>query len=44
MDQVAHAAVLFADVSGSTRLYESSGDAVASAAIEKCVDLFRKET
>lgn len=44
MDNVVYGAVLFADVSGSTRLYESAGDAVASAAIEKCIDLFRQAT
>ena len=32
--------VLFADVSGSTRLYEEAGDAAALAAIELCVRLF----
>jgi adenylate cyclase len=44
MDQVVQAAVLFADVSGSTRLYETAGDTVAAAAIEQCVDLFRNRT
>jgi adenylate cyclase len=44
MDHVVHAAVLFADVSGSTRLYESAGDTVAAAAIEQCIDLFRNKT
>lgn len=44
MDQVVLAAVLFADVSGSTRLYETAGDTVASAAIEQCIDVFRNET
>ncbi len=32
--------VLFADVSGGTRLYESVGDAAAHAAIDVCVKLF----
>lgn len=32
--------VLFADVSGSTRLYETVGDAAAHAAIDLCVKLF----
>jgi class 3 adenylate cyclase len=35
---------LFADVSGSTRLYETAGDALAHAAIEKCIDIFRDKT
>jgi len=33
--------VLFADVSGSSRLYESAGDAVAHAAIAGCLDALR---
>ena len=33
-EQLSEAAVLFADVSGSTKLYEIAGDAVAHAAIE----------
>jgi len=32
--------VLFADVSGSTRLYETVGDAEAHAAVDLCVKLF----
>jgi adenylate cyclase len=32
--------VLFADVSGSTKLYEAVGDAKAHAAIDSCVKLF----
>ena len=32
--------VLFADVSGSTKLYETVGDAAAHAAIDLCVKLF----
>jgi class 3 adenylate cyclase len=35
---------LFADVSGSTRLYETAGDTLAHAAIEKCIDIFREKT
>src|SRR5437867_10663465 len=42
--QVSEAAVLFADVSGSTKLYETAGDTVAHAAIEKCVNLMREKT
>jgi class 3 adenylate cyclase len=36
--------VLFADVSGSTRLYEVLGDARAFAAIDACLDILRKLT
>ena len=43
-EQLSEAAVLFADVSGSTKLYETAGDAVAHAAIEKCVNLMRERT
>jgi adenylate cyclase len=43
-EQLSEAAVLFADVSGSTKLYEIAGDAVAHAAIEKCVNLMREKT
>src|SRR3954465_6051071 len=43
-EQVAEATVLFADVSGSTKLYETAGDAIAHAAIEKCVNLMRERT
>ncbi len=43
-EQLSEAAVLFADVSGSTKLYELVGDAVAHAAIEKCVNLMRDKT
>ena len=34
-------AVLFADVSGSTRLYETVGDAVALATIDRCLSFVR---
>jgi class 3 adenylate cyclase len=43
-EELGEAAVLFADVSGSTKLYETAGDAVAHAAIEKCVNLMREKT
>lgn len=36
--------MLFVDVSGSTRLYESAGDAVAHAAIDKCITIFKDRT
>lgn len=38
------ATVLFADVSGSTRLYETAGDAAALAAITSCVEAMRQAT
>ena len=37
-----HAAVLFADIAGSTRLYEVVGDAVALATIGKCLAAIRQ--
>lgn len=43
-EQVSEVSVLFADVSGSTKLYETAGDAVAHAAIEKCVSIMRDKT
>ena len=43
-EELSEAAILFADVSGSTKLYELAGDAVAHAAIEKCVNLMREKT
>ena len=36
--------VLFADVSGSTQLYESAGDETASQAIAQCIRVFRNAT
>ena len=35
---------MFVDVSGSTRLYEIAGDEVAAAAMNNCIDLFKRET
>ncbi len=43
-EQPSEAAVMFADVSGSTKLYETEGDAVAHAAIEKCINLMKEKT
>lgn len=43
-DQSSLAAVLFADVSGSTKLYEMAGNAVAHAAVETCVNLMKEKT
>ena len=42
MDQARQTTVLFADVSGSTKLYESVGDAAAMQAIERCLDQLRQ--
>lgn len=36
-----HRSVLFADISGSTRLYETAGNAVAMAAIARCLGLMK---
>ena len=36
------AAVLFADIAGSTRLYETLGDAVALTMIGRCLDVIRE--
>jgi adenylate cyclase len=44
MSQQATGCVLFADVSGSTKLYETVGDAAAHAAIDLCVKLFANIT
>jgi len=44
MSTVSHTAVLFADVSGSTRLYERLGDRLALALIEKCVAAMQQVT
>jgi adenylate cyclase len=43
MEQQAPGCVMFADVSGSTKLYESAGDRAAFAAISGCVQLFKDE-
>ena len=40
MSEQSTGCVLFADVSGSTKLYETVGDAAAHAAIDLCVKLF----
>ena len=37
-------AVLFADVSGSTRLYDTVGDNLAMTAIGQCLEIFRERT
>lgn len=44
MASVAQAAVLFADVSDSTQLYELAGDAIASDAIDRCISLLKEKT
>src|SRR5688500_4098018 len=43
-EEASEAAVLVADVSGSTKLYESAGNAVAHAAVESCVNLMKQKT
>jgi class 3 adenylate cyclase len=42
MDQARQVTVLFADVSGSTKLYESEGDQAAMDAIARCIDQLRQ--
>jgi class 3 adenylate cyclase len=44
MEQPQQSAVLFADVSGSTKLYETAGDAVAVIAIDNCIAVFTRAT
>ncbi len=44
MEPLPETAVLFVDVCGSTKLYESAGDTVAHAAIDKCIAMFRAKT
>ncbi len=36
------ATVLFADVSESTKLYETAGDAIAQAAISRCLEAMKR--
>ncbi|MFH1043829.1 MAG: adenylate/guanylate cyclase domain-containing protein [Pseudomonadota bacterium] len=43
-EQQQEVAVLFVDVSGSTKLYDTAGDAVAVAAIDTCITLFKNKT
>ena len=44
MQTASQAVVLFADISGSTRLYEVAGDTLASAAIDQCISILRQVT
>jgi adenylate cyclase len=44
MERPIQGAVLFADVSGSTRLYDTVGDKLAFAAVQACVNLFIQVT
>jgi len=44
MEKSIEAAVLFADVSGSTKLYDTVGDKIAFAAVQQCVDAFIRAT
>lgn len=43
MDQARQVTVLFADVSGSTKLYESEGDKAAMEAIARCIEQMRQK-
>lgn len=44
MEKSMEGAVLFADVSGSTKLYDTVGDKIAYAAVQRCVDVFSETT
>lgn len=44
MEQARTTTVLFADISGSTKLYETEGDAAALAAIARCLAAMSRET
>ncbi len=44
MERPIQGAVLFADVSGSTKLYDTVGDRLAFAAVQACVNLFIRVT
>jgi adenylate cyclase len=44
MEQARQSTVLFADVSGSTKLYETAGDAAALEAIGQCIEKLRRAT
>ena len=44
MEQPRDTAVLFADVAGSTKIYEAVGDAAALQAIERCLGVLRQAT
>ena len=44
MDREKEVAVLLADVSGSTKLYETEGDKVALEAIARCIEVLRQAT
>src|SRR2546426_11479468 len=41
MEESRQTTVLFADVSGSTKLYETAGDAAALTAIGRCIERMR---
>jgi len=44
MDNTRQTTVLFADVSGSTKLYEAAGDAKAMEAIQSCLERLRRSS
>ena len=43
-DSTRHTTVLFADVSESSKLYETAGDATASEAVARCLEILRRAT
>lgn len=44
MEKPVEGAILFADVSGSTKLYDTVGDRLAYAAVQACVQVFKDMT
>lgn len=44
MSTIRNVCIVFADVSGSTQLYEKLGDSVALAAVNRCVDAMKRAT
>jgi class 3 adenylate cyclase len=41
--ETATRAIVFADISGSTRLYETLGDAIARELVSQCLDLMTEQ-
>lgn len=41
--ETAHLAIVFADISGSTKLYEALGDAVARGLVSQCLELMTEQ-
>ena len=44
MDSTRQTTVLFSDVAGSTKLYDTAGDAKAMEAIQRCLERLRKSS